>query len=170
MNDTGYTKRSTHSLLKIIKRALAGHVRFAKGAHSDGITRRVAHALALKPRGAVPNDVLTISSLVVDLRVEWFARDVHPWDRDLPERRRAELFAQQCLKDVDAAIPRLFEQLPEIEVLEIGVLERNSKTRIIAGVVHRSDLAAHAGSSLGMRLKTIGINYRCTDLRLEPIA
>jgi hypothetical protein len=107
---------------------------------------------------------------VVGLRVEWFARDVHPWDRDLPERRKAELFAQQCLEDVDAAIPRLFEQLPEIEVVEIGVLERASESKIIAGVVHRSDLNAQVGSSLGMRLKTIGINYRCADLRLEPIA
>jgi hypothetical protein len=71
---------------------------------------------------------------------------------------------------LDTAVPLLFEQLPEIDVLEIGVLERGSKTRIIAGIIHRSDLATQVGSSLGMRLKTIGINYRCTDLRFEPIA
>ena len=128
------------------------------------------HALALKPRGAVPKDVLAIKSLVVGLRVEWFAREVHPWDRDLPQRRQAELFAQQSLEDVDAVIPRLFEQLPEIDVVEIGVLERASESKIIAGVVHRSDLNAQVSSSLGMRLKTIGINYRCADLRFEPIA
>jgi hypothetical protein len=97
------------------------------------------------------------------------ARDVHPWDHDLPERRRAELFAQQCLEDVDATIPRLFEQLPEIDTLEIRVLERESKTQIITGVVHRSDLATQVDSSLGMRLKTIGINYQCPNLILEPI-
>jgi len=172
MNVTSYTNRTTHSLLKIIKSALqvAGRTGVSNSAHSDRITRRVAHALALTPRGGVRNDVLAIDRLAVALHVQWFARDVHPWDSDLSERRRAELFAQQCLKDVDAAIPRLFEQLPEIDILEIGVLERDSKTRIIAGVVHRSDLAARAGSSLGMRLKTIGINYRCTDLKLEPIA
>jgi len=97
------------------------------GVESRGIYYRcrVAHGLALKPRGAVRNDVLAIKQLAVGLRVEWFARDTHPWDRDLPERRQAELFAQQCLEDVDAAIPRLFEGLPEIEVLEISVLERN---------------------------------------------
>jgi hypothetical protein len=50
------------------------------------------------------------------------------------------------------------------------VLERGSKSKLIAGVVHRSDLDAQVGSSLGMRLKTIGINYRCADLRLEPIS
>ena len=171
MNVTSYTDRNTHSLLKIIKSALrvAGRTRVSNRAHSDTITRRVAHALALKPRGAVRDDVLAIDRLAVALHVQWFARDVHPWDRDLPEKRRAELFAQQCLGDVDAAIPRLFEQLPEIDILEIGVLDRDSKSRIIAGVVHRSDLAARVGSSLGMRLKTIGISYRCTDLKLEPI-
>jgi hypothetical protein len=114
--------------------------------------------------------VLAVNGVVMSVRVEWFARDVHPWDSDLPEKRKAELFAQQCLEDVDAAIPRLFDQLPEIDVLEIEVLERSSKNKIIGGVVHRSDLATQVGSSLGMRLKTIGINYRCEDLRLEPIA
>src|SRR5208282_3730896 len=124
----------------------------------------------LKPRGGIRNDVLVINRLAMRVRVEWFARDVHPWDSDLPERRKAELFAQQCLEDVDAAIPRLFAQLPEIDVLEIQVLERSTQNKIIAGVVDRGDLAAQAGSSSGMRLKTIGINFRCTDLRLEPIA
>jgi hypothetical protein len=168
MNVTSYIKRTIHLLLKKGKGTLQP-LGAAKHAHSGRITRRVAHALALKPRGAISKDVLAVNRLVIGLRVEWFARDVHPWDRDLPERRKAELFAQQCLEDVDAAIPRLFEQLPEIDVLEIGVLERASKSKIIAGVVHRSDLDAQVGSSLGMRLKTIGINYRCTDLRLEPI-
>ncbi len=170
MNIIASTKRPVHSLLQVVKRVfrvrdLDAH----KAARSGVITRRVAHALALTPRGGVKNDVLDLDRLALKVSVEWFARDVHPWDLDLPERRKAELFAQQCLEDVDAAIPRLFKELPEIEVLEIGVLERGSRARIIAGVVRRSDLAAQVGSSLGMRLKTIGIDYRCPDLRLEPI-
>lgn len=116
------------------------------------------------------NDGLAIDRVAVELHVEWCARDVHPWDLDLPANRQAELFAEQCLKDVDAAIPRLFEQLPEIDVLKIGVLERASHKRIIAGTVHRHDLPAQSRSSLGMRLRTLGINYRRTDLRFEPIA
>ena len=169
MNATSYIKRTINSLLRKSKSRLQPSGA-ANSAHSSRITRRVAHALALTPRGAVHKDILAINGLVVGLRVEWFARDVHPWDRDLPERRKAELFAQQCLEDVDAAIPRLFEELPEFDVLEIGVLERASKSKIIAGVVHRNDLGAQVRSSLGMRLKSIGINYRCADLRLEPIA
>jgi len=166
MSIRSYISRTIHSLLKKNKSTVPNN----SCAQSDRIIRRTKQALALKPRGGIRNDVLVINRLAMRVRVEWFARDVHPWDSDLPERRKAELFAQQCLEDVDAAIPRLFEQLPEIDVLEIEVLERTSKSKIIGGVVHRSDLAAQVGSSLGMRLKTIGINYRCEDLRLEPIA
>jgi hypothetical protein len=166
MSIRSYISRTIHSLLEKNKTSVSAN----SCAHSDRIIRRTRHALALKPRGGIRNDVLVINRLAMSVHVEWFARDVHPWDSDLPERRKAELFAQQCLEDVDAAIPRLFEQLPEIDVLEIEVLERASKNKIIGGVVHRSDLGAQVGSSLGMRLKTIGINYRCEDLRLEPIA
>lgn len=169
MRVTSYTKRTIRSLLKKSK-SMIQPLGTTKSTHSRRITHRVGHALALTPRGAIRNDVLAINGLVVALRVEWFARDIHPWDRDLPERRKSELFAQQCLEDVDAAILRLFERLPEIDVLEIAVLERSSKSKIIAGVVHRTDLDAQVGPSLGMRLKTIGINYLCADLRLEPIA
>jgi hypothetical protein len=171
MNVNVYVSRSTRSLIKLIQRALhtAEQREAGKGAPSNRIVRRVASALAVKPRGAVWNDVLSIQDLSLRLHVEWLARDVHPWDRDLPERRQAELFAQQCLEDVDAAIPRLFEELPEIDVLEIGVLERGSKTRIIAGTTHRNDLVAQRCSSLGMRLRMIGINYHRTNLRFEPI-
>jgi hypothetical protein len=172
MTFSSYIKGTIHSLLKKSKskfRDEAPVVEPTKSAYPSGITRRVTRALAVKPRGAIRKDVLAINSLEVGLRVEWFARDVHPWDHDLPEKRKAELFAQQCLEDVDASIPRLFEQLPEIDVLEIKVLERASKSKIISGVIHRNNLDTQVGSSLGMRLKTIGINYRCTDLRLEPI-
>jgi len=151
------SKRITHSLLKLVRiPRLGGSTGATKDAHSQRITRRVAHALALTPRGAVWNDVLSIDRLAIALRVVWFARNVHPWNDDVPERRKSELFARQCLEDVDAAIPRLFEQLPEVDTLEIRVLERKSKIQIITGVVHRSDLAIQVDSSLGMRLKTIG--------------
>jgi hypothetical protein len=172
MNIATRIRRLLHSFSMIVKRMLpvTGRLGARKAESPDRIRHRVAHALALKPRGAVWNDVLALDGLSVALRVDWIARDVHPWNGDLPEKRQAELFAQQCLEDVDAAIPRLFAQLPEVDILEIGVLERGSKARIIAGIVHRGELASQVRSSLGMRLKTIGINYRYTDLKLEPIA
>lgn len=166
MNVISHISRTIYSWLKNNKTTAQDNT----CSHSERIARRTRHAVALEPRGAIRNDVLVINRLAMGLRVEWFARDIHPWDRDLPERRKAELFAKQCLEDVGAAIPRIFQELPEIDVLEVEVLERASKSKIIGGVVHRSDLDAQVGSSLGMRLKTIGINYRCADLKLEPIA
>jgi hypothetical protein len=136
---------------------------------SPFITRRVHRALALPPRGGVAKDILLLKQLFVHLQVEWFARDVHPWDRDLSKDRQAELFIQQCLEDVDAAIPRLFNELPEIDVVEIGVLDRESNAKIITGVVNRENSRASADLSLAMRLNALGVNYRRSNLRLEPI-
>ena len=136
---------------------------------SDFIKRRVNRALALPLRGGVANDILMLKQLFVHLRVEWFARDVHPWDRDLSKERQAELFTQQCLEDVDSAIPRLFKELPEIDEIEIRVLDRESNAQIITGVINRENARASAGLSLGMRLNALGINYRRCNLRLEPI-
>ncbi len=76
------------------------------------MTREIARALSLQPRGGVAHDVLHLDALSLRLRVEWQARDVHPWDRDLSEHRQAQLFARQCLKDVDTAIARVFDRVP----------------------------------------------------------
>jgi hypothetical protein len=142
----------------------------ARFANPNPMSRRIVAALKLAPRGAVPNDILAIDRFSIRLDVKWFARDVHPWDRDLPPRLQAELFTNQCLEDVEAVIPRLFEQLPEIDVLEIGVLQRDSSIRIVGGIVHRTDLVTQSGSSVGMRLRTLGINYRRAGLEFETIA
>ena len=73
----------------------------------------VRRALALRPRGAVPNDVLILNSLILSshcLKLEWRARDIHPWDRDLPPAQQAELFSEQALQDTDVALNRLFRR------------------------------------------------------------
>ena len=58
------------------------------------MTREIARSLSLQPRGGVAHDVLHLDALSLRLRVEWRARDVHPWDRDLSEHRQAQLFAR----------------------------------------------------------------------------
>jgi hypothetical protein len=61
----------------------------------------VKRALALRPRGTIPNDVLALSNLRLSghcLQLEWRARDIHPWDRDLPDSLQAELFSIQALQ------------------------------------------------------------------------
>jgi hypothetical protein len=171
MNVTANTSWPTRSLIESARAMFQTARKYAGiGGSSRNFARRVSKALAVKPRGAVRNDaVLHLADISLRFHIEWFARDVHPWDQDLPEGKRAELFALQTLEDVDGAIPRLFEQLPEIDVLEVAVLERASKTRIMAGIIHRHDLLSQYGSSAGMRLKTIGINYRLSYLKFEPI-
>jgi hypothetical protein len=165
-----------HTLIDLSSSAIKHLLRKGNGkavarlANPNPMSHRIAAALKLAPRGAVRNDILVIDRFSIRLDVQWFARDVHPWNRDLPPCQQAELFTNQCLEDVEAVIPRLFEQLPEIDVLEIGVLQRGSRTRVMGGTIHRTDLVTQSGSSVGMRLRTLGINYRRTDSQFEAIA
>lgn len=132
--------------------------------------REVRRALRLHPRGGVAGDVLRLASLSLRLRVEWRARDVHPWDRDLPEPQQAQRFVRQSLADADAAIARLFETLPELRVADIAVWAPVSDILIMSGTVHRDDLLTSTRLSLEMRLKTIGMQYRVIGCRFDPIA
>jgi len=129
------------------------------------LSRVVAQALALPPRGGIRNDVLRLKSFRVSghcLQVEWRARDVHAWDRDLPPSRQAELFSEQALKDTDAAIVRLFRMLPDIEEIKLQVVKPMSFGGVIfAGVVDRgSALAPAPPPSLRQRLITLGVRYK----------
>src|SRR5262245_45815366 len=84
---------------------------------------KVNAALALHRRGEVRSDRLALETVCNRLEIRWRARDIHPWDRDLPDHERQILFADQALADTEAAIVRLFERLPEVDVIELGVLE-----------------------------------------------
>jgi hypothetical protein len=112
--------------------------------------------------------VLILKSLRLSshcLQLEWHARDLHPWDRDLPAPRQAELFSQQALQDTDAALLRLFQRLPEVEQIEFQVLEpRHVGGVILTGVVDReSALDPEPPPSLRMRLHMLGVRYRMAD-------
>ena len=122
----------------------------------------VSEILALGPRAFVRNDRLILSELVACLRLEWRARDIHPWDRDLPVDQRAERFREQTLSDTDAAIERLFRTMPEIETVEIRVVEpRAPNAVILSGTVARKDvLATREMVSPLMRLMMMGIQYQ----------
>ena len=72
------------------------------------------------------------------------------------------MFAEQALDDTEAAVFRLFERLPEVDVIELSVLEPRSEILIAAGTAHRSDLdeARPHLLSVGMRLMEVGVRYR----------
>jgi hypothetical protein len=123
---------------------------------------KVTDALALHRRGEVRKDGLTIDDVCSRLEIRWRARDIHPWDRDLPTYEREIVFAEQTLVDTEVAIVRLFERLPHVDVIEISVLEPMSETVIAEGTVCRSHLQADRPYllSVGMRLRELGMRYR----------
>jgi hypothetical protein len=133
--------------------------RFAKGRERRRLHGRVKRALKLNPRGGCVDDALTMKRVSTELRVEWCARDVHPWDRDLPAHRRDELFLEQCRHDTIVAVQRLFDQLLEIDVIEIRVVEPRPSARVLlAGTVSRDDVTAVTTPSSRMQLKLMGIH------------
>jgi hypothetical protein len=126
-----------------------------------GIRSLVNRALALRPRGGLVNDRLVLHKLSGQLQLEWHARAVHPWDRDLPPCSQVEAYFEQAVADTDLAIGRIFQRLPEIDVIEIRVLDTQDPTKImLAGVVTREDaLGTDLSHSPKMRLKMMGIQY-----------
>ena len=93
------------------------------------------------------------------------ARNIHPWDRDLPVLEQAELFSEQALQDTDAALIRLFQGLSEIEQIEFQVLKPDGFDDIIlTGLVDREGvLDSERPLSLRMRLRNLGVTYQMAD-------
>lgn len=117
----------------------------------------------------MPHDVLLLTKLCGQLQVEWQTRGIFPWDRHLPADRQAQLFREQALHDTDAAIVRLFQGLPEIDAIEIRVLEPYAPNRLLlAGTVERHDvIATRSLLSPAMRLKVMGVQYHVKDGQLD---
>jgi len=133
--------------------------------------RRVERALGLHLRGEVRRDGLKLNHFQNRLEIEWRARDVHPWDRDLPPERRLLLFVEQLLADTEAAISRLFDALPAVDVIDLRVLNPDSETAIIEGTVFRSALNRNRHLlSVKMRLMEMGISYRLIGSRFASPA
>ena len=133
------------------------------------LRRRVKKALALNRRGEVRADALVPTHLENRLTIDWCARDVHPWDRDLRPDDIARLFAQQCLEDVSAAIDRLFLELPEIDLVDFRVSESDSLSSILYGSVTRSAAEAVEAKSVVMKLKQLGVTFRLVNRNLEHL-
>ena len=139
------------------------------GAAGGAIGQIVGSALSLKRRGGIGRDGLVVRSLSARLRVQLLARSIHPWDRDRPADERGELFVQQCLEDVSIAIPQLFRSMPEIQEMEITILDPKGKSAIMAGVVKRGDALAAKGISAGMMLREMGMIYGRSNAGFEQM-
>jgi hypothetical protein len=138
-----------------------------------GLYWTARRALALAPRGAVPNDVLVVTNLSIPpLQIEWRARDLHPWDRDLSLALQTELFHGQALQDTEAALRRLFSVFPDMEQIVFRVLEPAAPNRLIAaGNIARGEFdAADRFPSLRMRLYMMGVRIASVGGELAPVA
>ena len=134
--------------------------------------RALANALALHRRGEARSDGLSLLDLSIKLTVNWRARDIHPWDRDLPQWRAGLRLVDQTMHDTEDAVERIFFAFPDANELEFNVFESDSASNrvIMSGVVARSDVGRCESSSITMRLKMLGISYRLVEDRLEAIA
>jgi len=119
--------------------------------------KAIQNALALHRRGEVRRDGLNLISASSHLKIEWHARDVHPWDRGTEEGEREVLFADQSIADTDAALFRLFNELPEVDVIEFRVIHPDSGQRILAGTVERSVPPGSPGLSVRTKLWQRGV-------------
>jgi hypothetical protein len=148
-----------------LRQALA---RFRRGRECI-LKGRVLRALALHRRGEVRPDGLELKAMSTTMRIEWFARDIHPWERTADPARRDRLFAEQCLRDVDATISRLFREIPELDTLEVRVFHRGSASPLMAGTVNKGDLMPPGRGAPGMKLKTLGVTFKMSNWQLEPL-
>lgn len=137
--------------------------------------RSINGALALHRRNEVRLDGLALQSLCNRLEICWHARDVHPWDRSSSPERQKATFHQQAMEDTEAAVLRIFESRPEVQVIELRVLEPHSNAVLASGTVHRSaiNVTEHHSPSIRMRLGALGIrcHYALLDAttpELEP--
>jgi hypothetical protein len=132
---------------------------------------KAREALALHRRGEARADGLSLVEVSMRLEVKWSARKIHPWDRDLSEDRAAPKYIEQALFDTEAALERLFAAFPEVICIDFAVLETGveSNLTIIAGVVDRKEFVARKSPAIGMRLRSVGIDYHIVGWYFAPL-
>jgi len=161
--------------LKSALKSLTRRVHYTNDRHLY-LMSRVSKVLALKRKRQGRSDGLVLKHLQTashaertTLQVEWIARGVHPWDRTRAAESRQKLYTQQCLEDAQVAIHDLFDEITDVEAIAVRVFSSASQPPVMAGVVHRRDLKHSVFDSPGMNLKTLGVNFRMNEWRLEPL-
>lgn len=131
--------------------------------------KSIQSALALNRRGEFRPDALCPINPSFRLKLKWHARGIHPWDSNLPPDKAIPRLVEQTLLDADAGIQRLFEILPEIDAVDLRVLETNSDRTIMSGTIDRKEFEAYRAASVGMRLRMVGVTFRLVNSCFEPI-
>jgi hypothetical protein len=132
------------------------------------LRNRVIKGLELAPRGGVAKDRLQLRQASLSLSVEWQARDIHPWDGDLPLAQQTARFTRELMTDTLVAIRQLFDDLAEVDVIQIRVCGPNEPDRaVLAGTVCRNDLNTAASCpSPAMSLRLLGIQPHLVERSL----
>jgi hypothetical protein len=122
--------------------------------------RRIATSLALHKRNEVRSDGLLLEGTWSRLAIRWRARDVHPWDSHLSGKERRLAFLYQSMVDTESAVLRMFQHLPEIDEIDLAVIDLKSDNTLLSGTVHRGCLLStcEPKASVRMRLGLLGIN------------
>jgi len=133
--------------------------------------RAIDQALALN-RTEVRPDGLRPEKMSVRFAINWRARDVHPCDRDLAGDRTARRLVEETFSETVAALDRLFIALPEVDVIDLKVLEGDIKKDgiLLSGSILRRGFETWHPSSAAMRLKLLGVHYNLVNLCFEPLA
>lgn len=122
-------------------------------------------------RYEVRRDRLLLVETSFRLAITWRARGVHPWDGDLAVDRKAVRVVEQTFSDTLAALERLFVALPDVDVIDLRVLEADAGKQgvLLNGLISRSEFEACRLSSPAMRLRLLGLNFNLVNSRLEPL-
>jgi hypothetical protein len=140
------------------------------GRRACWLRRSISQALALN-RTEVRPDGLCALGMSLRLAISWRAREVHPWDLDLVGERRARRLVEQTFSDTEAALERLFVNLPEVDLIDFRVFETDVRRDgiLMRGSISRRDFETWHPSSTVMRLKLLGVNYNLVNLRFMPL-
>jgi hypothetical protein len=127
-------------------------------------------ALAVN-RYEVRPDRLLLEGTSFRLAITWRTRGIHPWDGDLAADRKALRMVKQTFSDTLAALDRLFMALPEVDVIDLRVLEADARKHgvLLNGLISRRDFEACRLSSPAMRLRLLGLNFNLVNSRFEPL-
>jgi hypothetical protein len=116
-----------------------------------------------------PTDGIQVDGFEHRIAIQWRARDIHPWDRDL-HSTSSTAFREQLLADTEAAILRLFEFFPELDVLDLRVIEPGADTTILCGTIHRCNLEQRPNLlSVNMRLRELGVVFQFAGSRFQSL-
>ncbi|HKR85281.1 MAG TPA: hypothetical protein VJS37_14075 [Terriglobales bacterium] len=134
--------------------------------------RKVRYRMRFGELSRAPLKLLRVEVREHSAECEWLARASDPWDRDVPAETRSKNETFQALHDALTVRELLFSTIPEIRSAKVNVYRQThweSRELVITGAVSREDEPPPRVSSLVMRAKLYGLQFRLQDGVLGPL-